>query len=165
MGRQPLGTQPWTERLIVTLNAVLPEAQSVDASTTGHAVLGAIFLLPERERQHLLESDVNPLDGSLVYTEVKAPPAAAPVPATDANAESFHRQILRDLMADGRRTFLIVLAIGFVVISVVIVALTASLYDQHSKHTNIFMRILRAILDFLDALTGNFQPNNDYTPQ
>lgn len=170
IGKQPLGNQPWIHYLVMTLNAILPEAHRIDVTSTGYAVLGAISLLPERERTHLLDSDVNPLDGSLIYIEVKhattepVKPTAVD-PPMDKPAESFHRQVITDLMADGRRTFLIALSIGFVITAVIIVAVTATLYDKHAKDTDIFLRILRAILDLLDALTGNFQPNNDYTPQ
>lgn len=170
IGRQSLGTQDWIKYLIVTLNAVLPEAHRIDTTTSGHAALGAISLLPEKERNHLLDSDVNPLDGSLVYVEIKQPseviaePTAVD-PPTDKPAESFHHQVLMDLMSDGRRTFLFVLSIIFVITAVIIVVITASVYDKHAKDTNLFMRLLHALLDLMDALTGNFQPNNDYTPQ
>lgn len=169
IGRRSIGDQDWVKYLVVTLNAVLPEAHRVDSLSTGFAVLGAISLLPEKERNHLLDSDVNPVDGSLVYVEVKRSdepviPSAVDHPP-DKPAESFHHQVLTDLMADGRRTFLLVLSIGFVITALVIVVITATLYDKHSKDTDIFMRIVRGLLDLLDALTGNFQPNSDYVPQ
>lgn len=165
VGHQPLRTFVWTERLIVTLNAVLPETQRVDGSTTGFALLGALYLLPDDERLHLLKSDVNPLDGTLIYVEVEHTANASPTVQSEKSAESFHRQILRDLASDGRRTFLVIAAVVIVIISIVIVTLTTSVYTQHGKKVSIFMRLVQAILDLLDALTGNYQPNNDYVPQ
>lgn len=170
IGRQPLGNQFWMVRLLETLNAVLPEAHRMETTSTGLAVLGALTLLPERERSHLLDADVNPLDGTLLYVETKIIPEDVDLPGirgqpTDRKGESFHQEVMNDLVYDGRRAFLVLLSVGLMLVAVGIVLYTVSVYDKHPKDGPFFLRLLRAFLDLLDALTGNFQPNNQYVPQ
>jgi hypothetical protein len=164
LGHHPLTHHPWAMNLLVTLNAVLPPAQALTEASSGFTILGALSILPIEEQRVLLQSDLNPLTGALRYVE-KDGRVEHDTPV-DPPAEAFHRTILHDLAADGKRAALLIIAFMIVVVAIVLVMAESSRYTEHHPDTKLglFKRLVQYVLDFIDALTGNFQPDKDYVP-
>lgn len=152
LGDAPLKNHTWTQSILNTLNATLPSTTLLTEDSTGRQVLQAMAFLPDQERNVILTSSVDLIQGTFTL----ATSSADGKPSTDSKSQSFHQIVLNDLAANPSRALMLFFAAVMVIISLILAAVMSFTYAKTGKapDTSLFQALIKALVDILNAFSS-----------
>lgn len=150
LGDTPLKGHTWTEAIVTTLRAILPSRKVFTEDFTGRETLTAMVLIPETERKRLLASEVDLIEGTLTITS-----SNRPGPVNEAKSDAFHKEVLKDILADPSRHWGMVVGLVLVVIALTLTVVASSGYQKAGLHPHeslwqIIVAYAKRLFDALD---------------
>jgi hypothetical protein len=152
LGDTPLKGHVWTSAIVSSLNAILPSSGVLTEDSSGRQSLAAMVLLPEPERDRLLSSEVDLLQGTLTVAN-----NSVGVGVSDVPAESFHNVVVQDLIKDPPKTLALIFGSFIVVIAIVLAVVMSVSYTKTGKapDTSLFTTLIHALIDLLNAFAAS----------
>jgi len=153
----PLKNHTWTQSILNALNAILPGSSLLTEDSTGRQVLQAMAILPELERNRLLTSTVDLIQGTFTLSSDGSDPTSSGV----SKSESFHQAIINDLVANPSRAVMIFFAFVIVVLSIFLAITITVTYAKTGKvpDTSWFMTLIQALMSILSAMSNQSTPS------